>query len=187
MATWFRPTCWTETPPSCLALPGGSGSGGTSSTRGRAGRASLCWFCLLHAACVPAAGAWSSGYSRSEGGGQHSGLHGRQPLLQMDGTSGLLIPVLICFTDQIPGTRGWGRQGWEQCRGPGAQPQSRGFVHSYEENTKCINLSIYLHVFLKGSLPEIYPLGKMLLVAGGHQLLYVKNKEKRKKKKGKCF
>lgn len=101
----------------------------------------------------------------------------------MDGASGLLIPILICFADQIPGTGGWGRKGWEQCRGPGAQPQSRGFVHSYEENTKCINLSIYLHVFLKGSLPEIYPLGKMLLVAGRHQLLYVKNKEKRKKKR----
>lgn len=58
-----------------------------------------------------------------------------------------------------------------------------GFVYRYEENTKCINLSIYLHVFLKGSLPEIYPLGKMLLVAGRHQLLYIKNKEKRKKRK----
>lgn len=121
------------------------------------------------------------------GGGQHSGLRGRRPLLQMDGASGLLIPILICFADQIPGTGGWGRKGWEQCRGPGAQPQSRGFVHSYEENTKCINLSIYLHVFLKGSLPEIYPLGKMLLVAGRHQLLYVKNKEKRKKKKENVF
>lgn len=63
-------------------------------------------------------------------------------------------------------------------RGPGAQPQSRGSVHSYEENTKCINLSIYLHVFLKGSLPEIYPLGKMLLVVGRHQLLYIKKKKK---------
>lgn len=62
-------------------------------------------------------------------------------------------------------------------RGPGAQPQSRGSVHSYEENTKCINLSIYLHVFLKGSLPEIYPLGKMLLVVGRHQLLYIKKKK----------
>lgn len=68
MATWFRPKCWTGTPPSRLALPGGSGSGGTGSTRGRADRAFLCWFCLLRAACVPVAGARSSGYSRSEGG-----------------------------------------------------------------------------------------------------------------------
>lgn len=56
----------------------------------------------------------------------------------------------------------------------GPSPMLGGFVYSYEENTKCINLSIYLHVFLKGSLPEIYPLGKMLLVAGRHQLLYIK-------------
>lgn len=34
----------------------------------------------------------------------------------------------------------------------------------------------------KWSLPEIYPLGKMLLVAWRHQLLYIKNEEKRKKK-----
>lgn len=94
----------------------------------------------------------------------------------------MLILILICFADQMPGTRRQGGKGWERCRGPGAQPRTGGFVHSYEENTKCINLSIYLHVFLKGSLPEIYPLGKMLLVAGRHQLLYIKNKEKRKKK-----
>lgn len=109
------------------------------------------------------------------------------PLRQMDGAKGFLIPILMCFADQIPGTRGWSCRGWKQCGGPGAQPQTRGFVHSYEENTKCINLSIYLHVFLKGSLPEIYPLGKMLLVAGRHRLLYIKNKEKRKKKKENVF
>lgn len=103
-------------------------------------------------------------------------------LCSIDGASSLLIPILICFADQIRGARGrWGKGG--RACGPGAQPRTGGFVYSYEENTKCINLSIYLHVFLKGSLPEIYPLGKMLLVAGRHQSLYIKNKEKRKKRK----
>lgn len=133
------------------------------------------------------AGPRPRGCSRSEGRPRAPGLGRTQPLLQRDGARGLLIPILTCFADQIPGPRGWGGKGWEQCRGPGAQPHTGGFVHSYEENTKCINLSIYLHVFLKGSLPEIYPSGKMLLVAGRHQLLYIKNKEKRKKKKRKMF
>lgn len=65
---------------------------------------------------------------------------------------------------------------------PRAEPWTWGSVHSNEENTKCINLSIYLHVFLKGSLLEIYPLGEMPLVARRHQLLYIKNKTKKRKK-----
>lgn len=38
----------------------------------------------------------------------------------------------------------------------------------------CINMNIYLHVFLKGLLPEIYRWGSEVLVAGRYQLLQKK-------------
>lgn len=82
----------------------------------------------------------------------------------MDGTSSFLIPILICFADQIPGTRRQEVSDWEQGCALGLSPRLGCSVHSYEENTKCINLSIY--VFLKGSLLEIHPSGETLLVAG---------------------
>ena len=100
-----------------------------------------------------------------------------------NGASGLLILIPICFADQMPGTRGRGGTGWAQCRGPGAQPRTGGFVHSYEENTKCINLSIYLHVFLKGSLPEITHWVRCSWWLGGNSCYILKTKKKEKKKR----
>lgn len=87
----------------------------------------LFWFCLLSITCKTEfwwQGPSPWGYSTSEGRSTALDLGKEQPLLQRYGAKGLLILILICFADQIPGIKRWEGKDWKQCCDHGIQPQT---------------------------------------------------------------